>query len=175
MIEPYLSNIFKGSNLKAPKIKTVSSHRTYWDKILKIHGISCRHRDQRKKSSETSRVTRDYYDLAKLSEDNKGWEILQDIDFFDKLREHCCFTFQGKWRRYDQAKPGTFNLYPQDDLLKFLREDYKKMQSMIFADPPSFDKILQQISNVENFVNSEKMVRIYQNKHHKPPLSHTRN
>lgn len=58
------------------------------------------------------------------------------------------------WARYDLAVPETIQLMPSEYNREFLRNDYKKMESMIFGDYPTWDEILEYLQILENKIHS---------------------
>jgi hypothetical protein len=55
--------------------------------------------------------------------------------------------------RYDEAKPGSLRLVPPPSRQAKLREDYRKMGEMIFGQPPSFEYLLEVLSQIERRIN----------------------
>ena len=55
------------------------------------------------------------------------------------LRCSCRF-FPAAWARYADAKPGTLRIVPPDARLPELEQDYRKMQEMIYGEPPAFER-----------------------------------
>ena len=54
-----------------------------------------------------------------------------------------------------QPVPGRIKMIPRQALEQSLRHDYKKFESMIYGEPPSFNDVLSEIEKVENLVNHE--------------------
>ena len=73
--------------------------------------------------------------------------LLQQVaEFKDK------FYHRG-WTHYLEAKPGSLKLLPPAHNLDVLRDDYQKMQPMIYKDKLSFDEILDDLSVLEKEIN----------------------
>jgi hypothetical protein len=59
------------------------------------------------------------------------------------------------WARYDLARPGTFQLIPEDKVLATVEADYRAMQNMIFGDVPAFDSIMETLQGLQKEINSK--------------------
>ena len=57
------------------------------------------------------------------------------------------------WHTGFDAKPGTLRIVPPDARLPELEQDYRKMQEMIFGEPPSFERLLEVLREIERHVN----------------------
>ena len=56
--------------------------------------------------------------------------------------------------RYEDARPGTFRLIPDDSRLAEFVRDYGQMELMIFGDRPTFDEIITCLRSLENEINN---------------------
>jgi hypothetical protein len=61
--------------------------------------------------------------------------------------------FPSAWARYPEARLGTLRLVPPQERRPELEQDYRKMQEMIFTQPPSLDHILHVLREIEEQVN----------------------
>ena len=61
--------------------------------------------------------------------------------------------FPAAWARYAEAKPGTLRIVPPDARLTGLEQDYRKMQEMIFGEPPTFERLLEVLREIEHAIN----------------------
>jgi PHD/YefM family antitoxin component YafN of YafNO toxin-antitoxin module len=52
------------------------------------------------------------------------------------------------------AAPGTLRLLPSGNLIEELAEDYKKMEEMIYNNPPSFESIIETLGQLEADINA---------------------
>lgn len=61
-----------------------------------------------------------------------------------------------KWANFKEAKIGSFNLIPNNEYLKKLKEDYELMRKMIYgADKEiTFDDIINVIKMIEEELNN---------------------
>ena len=55
--------------------------------------------------------------------------------------------------KYDLAKPGTFNLVPDQSAIKLLIRDYEQMREMIFGEYPDLISIIDRIKEIKDKLN----------------------
>ena len=79
---------------------------------------------------------------------------LDDIALLSDVAEHKTIFFQAAWAQYEEAKPGSLRLLPNENLEKALRQDYTSMREMIMGEVPTFDEILTVIKSLEEEINS---------------------
>ena len=56
--------------------------------------------------------------------------------------------------RYDDVLSGNIRLLPSDAHMKDLKDDYAKMQQMIFEERYSFDEIVERLAVLETEMNN---------------------
>ena len=154
-IKPYIADDFAdGQFLEVPNIKVIEPTRTYLEKALILHSLNCRSRDEGCPIKDQSRKSRHYYDLAMMAETkiasaaSADQEMLKDARLFDEA------VFPARWKKLDEAVPGTICIVPPEQLIESLRNDYESMQGMIFGDPPDFDWILERLRMAEEMINA---------------------
>lgn len=76
------------------------------------------------------------------------------LDLLARVAEHKEFFYRSSWSCYDLAVPGTLHLLPPPERLPDLRSDYDRMGDMFFAGPPTFDSLLESLSELEIRLNS---------------------
>ena len=57
------------------------------------------------------------------------------------------------WANYEQARPGTFKLGPDEPHRLELEKDYDGMRVMIFGEVPSFASIIETVAQLEEEIN----------------------
>ena len=82
-----------------------------------------------------------------------GKAAVKDIGLLLKAARHKEVFFPAAWARYSEARPGTLRLVPPDARLPELQQDYHKMREMIFAEPPTFERLLEVLREIERQVN----------------------
>lgn len=131
-------------------VTALEAERTFWEKATLLHA-EC-HRPA--SSNAPARLSRHYYDLIRLAQQPVGERALTDPALRERVVRHKSTYFASGWAYYDTAQPGTFRLVPGQERLSTLRLDYRQMQDMIFAHPPTFDEILDVIVRLEQRINN---------------------
>ncbi len=101
-----------------------------------------------------SRLSRHYYDMAKLVESDEGRRALTQHDLLARVADYKAMFHRQSAARYDLARAGTLRLIPEPATLDLLRRDYAAMREMFFEEPPSFDAITGALHSAEREINS---------------------
>lgn len=152
VIQPYAAEAFPAS-FEEPscQVRTLSAERTFWEKVTLLHAES--HRPKDKPSGE--RMSRHYYDVAKLYQSGIGPKALARADLLEAVVKHKRLFFRSGWANYDTAVPGSIRLVPPDERLAALEADYRTMrETMIFGESYSFDELLAVLGEVEGKLNA---------------------
>ena len=153
---PYISEELAGDwSFDVCNLHVILPERTYLEKLLILHGVHCGYRDQGRLPKDGSRISRHYYDIAMLTETDRGKTALKNQDLFIDVREHNKIAFPVAWKKYDEAVPGSLHLVPHDGLRAMIEADFKAMQSMLFGEVPSFDWIMNRIRFAEHMINHQ--------------------
>jgi len=149
-VSPYAAEDFP-EMFKRPgcKVLALAAERTFWEKATLLH--MWYHAPADKKFRD--RQSRHYYDVVQLYEHKSGKAAVKDIDLLLKVARHKEVFFPAAWARYADAKPGTLRIVPPDARLTELEQDYRKMQEMIFGEPPAFEHLLEVLREIECQVN----------------------
>jgi Nucleotidyl transferase AbiEii toxin, Type IV TA system len=134
---------------------SIAPERTFWDKVMILHGWHCGYRDKSKELRDRQRVSRHYYDVAMIFKTNVGQNALQDSQLREDVCRHTQMLFGAAWKKLDEAVPGSMRLIPVDDLKTVLESDYQAMQGMMLGKPPTFDEIIGIISELEAQINQK--------------------
>ncbi|UVO35745.1 nucleotidyl transferase AbiEii/AbiGii toxin family protein [Bradyrhizobium arachidis] len=128
--------------------------RTFWDKIIILHGQ--RHWFQNRGSlyKDWQRLSRHYYDVYRLVGSEYGATALADRELAESCVQHARLYFNRKPLDLDLATPGKYGNVPVDGMLAPLKADYDKMAGMIFGEIPSFDDIIARIADAEATLNA---------------------
>jgi hypothetical protein len=151
LIKPYAADVFP-QILQHPEceVRTLAAERTFWEKATLLHE-EC-HRPLR--DPMRARHSRHYYDLAKLFRHPIGLNALKQLDLLRAVVSHKKLFFGRGWSNFDAALAGGFRLLPPDERLSTLRTDYRTMQEeMIFGESPSFDELLEVVSELQDRLN----------------------
>jgi hypothetical protein len=150
VITPYLADHVPQAFENADcGVTALSVGRTFWEKATILHQEHHRAEDK----PLPDRYSRHYYDLAMLAQSEYKSAAIQDLQLLARVVEHKQCFFRCGWANYDQATPGSLRLSPQPLRIAGLQRDYVQMSSMFFGDRPSFDDVLQILTDLENEIN----------------------
>lgn len=152
-IKPYLAEEVKSLNLEVDNVVTIDAERTFWDKVIILHGIRKWHDLKGVLRQNGHRFSRHYYDVCQLIhsdiiESAKSNHILA----LDCTR-HAKMFFNSSGLDLQHAYAGSFSLTPTQGMQKILKRDYQAMQGMIFDEIPNFDMIIENIRVLETELN----------------------
>jgi hypothetical protein len=151
-VRPYAAEVMP-ELFKEPEcqVRTLAAERTFWEKATLLHAEA--HRPPDKAAGE--RLSRHYYDLAKLFQSPVGPKALADRELLVKVVAHKRLFFRSGWTNYDTALPGTLRLLPPAERHPSLRADYRAMQeNMIFGGSYSFEELLDVLAEIEKLLNA---------------------
>ena len=131
-------------------VATVVARRTFWEKATILHAEY--HRPLGKPMP--LRYSRHYADVAAMSQAQVVDDALADIELLKSVTTHKDMFYHSGWAKYNQARPGSFHLMPRDERLSAIGRDYREMSAMFFNEPPGFESILEQLSELEKRINS---------------------
>ena len=152
-VEPYVASMLPTMDLSVDYITTIAPERTYWDKLLILHGLHCGYRDQQRLPTQQDRISRHFYDAAMITATEIGRAALSNRSMLDAVRKHNLVAFRQAWKRFEEAVPGTIRLVPQPELRAVLEQDYDAMQGMLFGEAPDFGWIMERIQEAEDAAN----------------------
>ena len=152
-ITPYIASELPDWSFDVGGILAIAPERTYWEKLLILHGAHCGHRDIRRLPADKNRISRHYYDAAMITATEFGRSALSDMDLLDAVRNHNLVAFRQTWKRFEEAVPGSVRLVPTKELRTVIERDYQAMQSMVLDDAPSFGWIMEQLQHAETMIN----------------------
>ncbi|KPD11075.1 nucleotidyl transferase AbiEii/AbiGii toxin family protein [Phaeobacter sp. 11ANDIMAR09] len=150
-ISPYVHQAFPdllGSG--GVDVKVLGVERTFWEKATILHMLY--HQDPAKPLAD--RMSRHYYDMAQLIRHEAKERAVGSLDLLEQVAHHKSVFFKAAWANYEEAKPGSLRLMPNEGLTAALRRDYSGMREMIIGDAPNFDDILSAIEAFEGEINN---------------------
>lgn len=153
-IEALINGTLTDWDFSVPNVITIKPERTFWDKVMILHGWSCGHRDEQRLPSDRQRISRHYYDVAMIYQ-KLGREAISDPNLREDVRQHTQEFFKRAWMKLEEAIPGYFNLVPKGKLLETLRNDYQAMQGMMLGNAPNFATIVEELERQETAINKE--------------------
>ena len=152
-ITPYVADELPDWSFDVGDIRVMAPERTYWEKLLILHGVHCGYRDAQRLPVDRDRISRHYYDVAMITSTDLGWFALSNTDLLDAVRNHNIVAFRQAWKRFEEAVPGSVRLVPQAELRTVIERDYEAMQGMILDDVPDFGWVMEQLQRAEAAIN----------------------
>jgi hypothetical protein len=134
-------------------VTTVAPSRTFWDKVVILHGLR-RWWDRRGElKGGGQRVSRHYYDVYRLLASEIGQNATGDMAMAEDCVRHARIFFNRPDLDLASAIPGSFALTPHDGMLADLRRDYEAMSGMVFGPIPNVDEVIAAIAELEERLN----------------------
>jgi Nucleotidyl transferase AbiEii toxin, Type IV TA system len=152
-IRPYVADDVSAFDLIVSNIVTVDAERTFWDKIIILHGLRNWFDRRGALRGGGQRVSRHYYDVYQLLKSGTGKVALANPELGRDCVRHARMFFNSPDLGLTTADPGTFALTPPEPMIADLSRDYTAMSGMIFGEVPSFDAVLASIKEVEIQLN----------------------
>lgn len=153
-IQPYMAQEL-GANLTVSGVVTIDAERTFWDKIVILHGLRRWYEIRGEFRHQGHRVSRHYYDVHQLLRSREGKAATLDQALALDCVRHARMFFNSKDMDLEHAHPGSFALAPVSEMLPALRRDYQSMASMIFGTVPAFDDVIHTIQGLERQINAK--------------------
>ena len=153
-VTPYIASELPDWSLDVGGIRVISPQRTYWEKLLILHGAHCGHRDAGRLPVDRDRISRHYYDVAMITATEVGRSALRDVDLLESVRNHNMIAFRQAWKRFDEAVPGTVRVVPEGVLRTVIERDYAAMQDMVLGAAPDFAWVMGQLEHAEAVINT---------------------
>lgn len=150
---PYIAEDVSNFDLHVGAVTTVNAERTFWDKVVILHGQRRWFERRGELRHGGQRVSRHYYDVFKLMDSNAGKLALANFALGVDCARHARMFFFSADYDLEHAMPGTLSICPTDDMKAALQRDYAAMSGMIFGEVPRFEEILVALSELEAHLN----------------------
>ena len=150
---PYVADDLPGWSFEVENVAALTPERTFWEKLLILHGIHCGYRDGGRLPGDKDRISRHYYDAAMIAATGTGEAALSDLALLDRVRTHNLMAFRQAWKRFEEAVPGSLRLVPQAEPRAAVERDYGAMRDMILGEAPDFGWIVDRLRLAETVVN----------------------
>lgn len=154
-IRPYVDEDAPGLDLSVANVTTVDPARTFWDKVVILHGLRRWFEIRGELRGGGQRISRHYYDIHRLIESEIGRQAIVNRDLGADCVDHARMFFNRKDYDLASAEPPTFALLPHDGMVGALRRDYIAMTAMIFGPVPNFNLVLESVGRLELLLNSQ--------------------
>lgn len=135
--------------------ESVDAERTFWDKVVILHGTRRWFERRGQLRGEGQRVSRHYYDIHCLIADETGRVALEDVALGKDCVRHARMFFNRPDLDLKTAEPGSFALMPVADMRSALSRDYDAMRGMIFGDVPDFADVMMSVEKLEAALNDQ--------------------
>jgi hypothetical protein len=154
VVKPYIADDLPDLDLAIGNVTTVDPSRTFWDKVVILHGLR-RWWDRRGElRGGGQRVSRHYYDVYRLLASEIGRKATEDAEMAEDCVRHARMFFNRPDLDLASAVPGSFALTPHDGMLTSLRRDYAAMSGMVFGPLPDFEAVIDAVADLEQKSNA---------------------
>lgn len=153
-VKPYVAQELESLRLDVPNITTVVPSRTFWDKVIILHGQRRWFERRGVLRHQGQRVSRHYYDVHQMMNSDLKDEAIGNRELAIDCARHARMFFNSADLDLGTAMPGTLALVPAGRMLEDLRRDYARMGGMIIDGIPQFEDALASISELEARVNN---------------------
>lgn len=154
-LRPYVEADLPETDLAVPNVVTVNAQRTFWDKVVILHGLRRGFENKGVLRQEGNRVSRHYYDLHQMMTSQMAGGAIADLALGEDCVRHSRLFFNRPENDLDSAKSGTFALMPVGEMYDRLLVDYRAMSVMIFGEAPSFETVSSSIAQLEARLNAQ--------------------
>lgn len=154
-IKPYVADEMPTIHLAVEKVVTINAERTFWDKVVILHGLRRWYDNRKQLRHEGHRVSRHYYDINKLLQSEIGQRAKTDYLLARDCVRHAQMFFNSKDMDLKTASPGSFAITPTPEMMEVLKRDYQAMTGMIFGEIPDFQNIIDTVRQLESEINSD--------------------
>jgi Nucleotidyl transferase AbiEii toxin, Type IV TA system len=153
-ITPYVNDDLPGANLAVANVTIVDAERTFWDKVVILHGLRRWFDIRGVLRGNGQRISRHYYDLYQLLRSDAGTSALANRALGADCVDHARLFFNRPDFDLASAQPPSFALCPEGAMVDDLRRDYRAMTGMIFGVAPAFKDIIESVAGLEARLNA---------------------
>jgi hypothetical protein len=153
-VKPYIADDLPDLDLSVQNVTTVNPERTFWDKIIILHGLRQWYDRRGELRHGGQRVSRHYYDVIQLLKHPDATRWLSDYALAADCALHASLFFGSADLGLDSASHGTFTLSPADGMYDALVRDYTAMGGMVFGNLPSINDVFEVVHDVEERLNA---------------------
>lgn len=152
-VTPYVAQDLPDLDLTVTNVTTAKPERTFWDKVIILHGLRQWHDRRGELRHGGQRVSRHYYDVHQLMQASGSHEWQADQALAIDCAHHARLFFGSADLGLGAAHPGTFTLVPSPAMREALAKDYAAMAGMVFGEVPQLDAVLANVERFEQIVN----------------------
>lgn len=152
-VQPYVFDDMPQTNMRVSGVTTIDPERTFWDKVVILHGLRRWHDVRGQLRHQGHRVSRHYYDIYKLLASSVGPQALRNQRLRQDCVSHALMFFNGTDLDLKSAVPGTFAIVPTQAMQAVLKRDYQAMSGMIFGEIPEFSEVVDATEKLQFVLN----------------------
>jgi hypothetical protein len=156
IVRPYVADVLADLELSVPDVRTVVAERTFWDKVVILHGLRQWFDARGALRGGGQRISRHYYDVYRLLDSDVGRAASTDLALGVDCVRHARMFFNSPDLNLATAAPGRFTLSPSAEMATELARDYAAMAGMIFGKAPALEEVLGRIAELEAHINQSK-------------------
>lgn len=154
-VVPYVAGDVPTLDLRVHGITTVDPRRTFWDKVVILHGLRAWFERRGQLRQGGQRATRHYYDVFRLLQAPIGQAAVSDLALAADCARHARMFFGSPDLDLAHAMPGTFALVPTGGMRPVLERDYAAMAGMIMGEVPDFARVVDALADLEGRLNAQ--------------------
>ena len=155
-VKPYAADDVAAIDLQVTLITTVEPQRTFWDKVVILHGLRAWYDRRGELRHGGQRVSRHYFDVFRLLQPPLGERAMQDRALGADCARHARMFFNSPDFDLDHAVDGTFTVVPPSGMQALLERDYDAMAMMITGAVPPFADVMKAIGGLEHRLNGAR-------------------
>jgi hypothetical protein len=155
-VRPFVADDLANRDLSVHNVTTVDPSRTFWDKVVILHGLRRWFERRGELKGGGQRVSRHYYDVSRLLASEPGHRAANDLEMARDCVRHSKMFFNRTDFDLASAVPGSFTLTPHNGMTEILERDYEAMSGMIFGTIPPFKEVMALIAELEQRINRPK-------------------
>jgi len=150
-VHPYLHDAYPNI-LSDPEteVRVLHIERTYWEKATILHMLAHKPRE----TPLAIRMSRHYYDLYLLNTHPDSRDAWHKKDLLSRVAANKTMYFSSAMAKYNEARPGSLRLVPDETRVGELELDYAKMKPMFFKERPGLNEILAGLGRLESEINT---------------------
>jgi len=153
-VRPYVADDLPDLPLDVPGVTTIAPERTFWDKIIIVHGQRQVFDADGHLNRRGQRVSRHYYDIYRLLQHPNAKDWMRNRELAQDCANHARAFFFRRKLNLETAAHGSFTLAPTEAMRADLKKDYDAMAGMIFGPKPDIDDVFDAISALEAELNA---------------------
>ncbi|MGY2341879.1 nucleotidyl transferase AbiEii/AbiGii toxin family protein [Pseudomonas sp. SDO5532_S415] len=150
-VTPDLAADFPNVLFPTAQVTVLAGERTFWEKVTLVHA-EC-NRDFPK---DRNRLSRHWYDLAKLALHPCGRNAVADLDLLRDVVMLKQVFYHSGYAKYEKCISGELNLMPEGRNLELLHDDYRQMKEsgMLHGEFVPMEEILPVLASLQNQINA---------------------